>query len=133
LSPFSHGYGRGIKEKRTTKDSCIHPLTNPQENVLETSPRKLPRKGSEITKKGKLGRTQTSLEEPRQIIYTYHEGIQGLASARSSYPLTRSHHEALKLVLEIPSEKEEENSKTNELGAKRWLPSSHPLGYMEET
>jgi hypothetical protein len=28
------------------------------------------------------------------------------------YPLTRSHHEALKLVLEIPRAKEEENSKT---------------------
>jgi hypothetical protein len=25
--------------------------------------------------------------------------IKGLASARSSYPLTKSHHEALKLVL----------------------------------
>jgi vacuolar-type H+-ATPase subunit F/Vma7 len=34
------------------------------------------------------------------------------SSTRSSYPLTRSHHEALKLVLEIPREKEEENSKT---------------------
>jgi hypothetical protein len=31
--------------------------------------RKLPRKGSEKHKKGKPGRTQTSLEEPRRIIY----------------------------------------------------------------
>jgi hypothetical protein len=31
---------------------------------------------------------------------TYHERfIQGLASTRSSFPLTRSHHESLKLVL----------------------------------
>jgi hypothetical protein len=46
-SPFSHGFGRGIKGKRTTKDSFIHPPTNPQENDLEISPRKLPIKGSE--------------------------------------------------------------------------------------
>jgi hypothetical protein len=47
---------------------------NPQENGLEISPRKSPRKGSENHQKGKPGRTQTSLEEPRRIIYTYHEG-----------------------------------------------------------
>jgi hypothetical protein len=47
-----------------------------------------------------MERTPTSLEEPRRIFYTYHERfIQGLASARSSFPLTRSQHEALKLVL----------------------------------
>jgi hypothetical protein len=73
-SPFSHGFGRGIKGKKTTKGSCIHPPTNPQENGLETFLRKSPRKGSENHQKGKPGRTQTSLEEPRRIIYTYHEG-----------------------------------------------------------
>jgi hypothetical protein len=45
-------------------------------------------------------------------LYITKRFIQGLASAQSSYPLTRSHHEALKLVLEIPREKEEVNSKT---------------------
>jgi hypothetical protein len=63
-SPFSQGFGRGIKGKRITKGSCIHPPTNAQENVLEISPRKSPRKGSENHQKGKSGRTQTSLEEP---------------------------------------------------------------------
>jgi hypothetical protein len=91
-SLFSHGFGRGIKGKRTTRDSCIYPPTNCREKGLEIAPRKTPRKGFEIHQKGKPGRTQTSLEEPRRIIYTYHE--------------------ALKLVLEIPREKEEENSKT---------------------
>jgi hypothetical protein len=52
----------------------MHPPTNPQENVLEISPRKSPRKGSENHQKEKPGRTQTSLEEPCRIIYTYHEG-----------------------------------------------------------
>jgi hypothetical protein len=31
-------------------------------------------KALKITKKGKPGRAQTSLEEPRRIIYTYHDG-----------------------------------------------------------
>jgi hypothetical protein len=74
LSPFSPVFGRGIKGKRTTKGSCIYPPTNNREKSLEITPRKTPRKGSEIHKKGKLGRTQTGLEEPCQIIYTYHEG-----------------------------------------------------------
>jgi hypothetical protein len=47
---------------------------NPKEKGLKTASRKLPRKGSENHQKGKLGRTQTSLEEPCRIIYTYHEG-----------------------------------------------------------
>jgi hypothetical protein len=55
-SPFSHGFGRAIKGKRTTKGSCIHPPTNPQDNSLETSPRKSPRKGSENHQKRKTGK-----------------------------------------------------------------------------
>jgi hypothetical protein len=46
-SPFSHGFGRGIKRKRTTKGSCIYLPTDPQKNGLQISPRKSPRKGSE--------------------------------------------------------------------------------------
>jgi hypothetical protein len=56
------------------KGSCIHPPTNRREKCLEITPRKTSTKGSEIHQKGKLGRTQTSLEEPRRIIYAYHEG-----------------------------------------------------------
>jgi hypothetical protein len=72
-SPFAHGFGRGIKGKRTTKGSSIYPSLNHQEKGLDIIPRKSPRKGSENHQTGKLGRTQTSLEEPRRIIYTYHE------------------------------------------------------------
>jgi hypothetical protein len=64
LSPFAYGFGRGIKGKRTTKGSCIHPPPNPKEKGLEIAPRKSSRKGSENHQKGKSGRTQTSLEEP---------------------------------------------------------------------
>jgi hypothetical protein len=72
----------------------------PSKKRLQNLPTENPRKGSENHQKRKTGGTQSSLEKPRRIIYTYHESfIQGLASARSSFPLTRSHHEALKLVL----------------------------------
>jgi hypothetical protein len=74
-----------------------------QESLKETS-LKLPtgksKKRLRKSPKRKTGGTKSSLEEPRRIIYTYHERlIQGLAAARSSFPPTRSHHEALKLVL----------------------------------
>jgi hypothetical protein len=45
--------------KKTTSKSL-------QENRQEKAPK--------ITKKGKPRRTQTSIEEPRRIIYTYREG-----------------------------------------------------------
>jgi hypothetical protein len=73
-SPFSHGVGREIKGKRTTKVSCIHPPTNPQENGLEISPRKTPRKGSENHQKERTGTTHQSLEEPQRVIYTSQRG-----------------------------------------------------------
>jgi hypothetical protein len=77
-----------------------------------------------------MGRTQTSLEKPRRIIYTYHERyIQGLASARSSFPLTRSHHEALKLVLENPRKNRKGKiTRQNELGFQEIVAILSPLG-----
>jgi hypothetical protein len=42
--------------------------------MLQKFSTKIPRKGSENHQKVKTGRRQTSLEEPRRIIYTYHEG-----------------------------------------------------------
>jgi hypothetical protein len=74
---------------------------NPSKKHHLNFPAEIPRKDSENHQKGKTGRTQTSLEEPRRIVYITLRFVQGLASARSSFPLTRSHHEALKLVLEI--------------------------------
>jgi hypothetical protein len=74
-----------------------------QESLKETPPKlphENPSKGPENHRKEKTGEPQTSLEEPLQIIYRYQErSIQGLASAQSSFHLTRSHHEALKLVV----------------------------------
>jgi hypothetical protein len=69
-----HGFGRGIKGKRTTKGSHEFPPSNPQEQGPENTPRKPPREGSENHHKEQSGTTQQSLEEPRRIIYTYQEG-----------------------------------------------------------
>jgi hypothetical protein len=73
-SPFAHGFWRGIKEKRTTKGSCIHPPPNPQEKGPEIAPRKSPRMGFEHHQKERTGTTHQSLEEPRRIIYTSQRG-----------------------------------------------------------
>jgi hypothetical protein len=73
-SPLTHGFGRGIKGKRTTKVSHEFPPSNPQEQGSENTPRKTPRKGSENHHQEQPGTTQQSLEEPRRIIYTYQEG-----------------------------------------------------------
>jgi hypothetical protein len=73
-SPLTHGFGRGIKWKRTTKCSHIHPPPNPQEQGPENTPRKPPREGSENYHQEQTGTTQPSLEEPRRIIYTYQGG-----------------------------------------------------------
>jgi hypothetical protein len=74
LSPLTHRFERGIKGKRTTKGSHIHPPTNPQEQGPENTPRKPPREGSENHHQEQTGTTQPSLEEPRRIIYTYKGG-----------------------------------------------------------
>jgi hypothetical protein len=46
-SPLTHGFGRGIKGKRTMKGSHIFPPSNPHEQGPEKTPRKPPREGSE--------------------------------------------------------------------------------------
>jgi hypothetical protein len=73
-SPLTHGFGRGIKVKRTTKGSHIFPPSNPEEQDPENIPRKPPREGSENHHQEQPGTTQQSLEEPRRIIYTYQGG-----------------------------------------------------------
>jgi hypothetical protein len=70
-NPLTHGFGRGIKGKRTTKSSHEFPPSNPQEQGPENTPRKPPREGSENHHKKQPGITQQSLEEPLRITYTY--------------------------------------------------------------
>jgi hypothetical protein len=73
-SPFTHGFGRGIKGKRTTKGSHIYPPPNFQVKGPENTPRNSPREGSENHHKERTGTTHPSLEEPRRIIYTSQRG-----------------------------------------------------------
>jgi hypothetical protein len=98
--PFRRVCWIKITKQRGTRSSYMTSNKNPSRKHLQNFPTEIPRKGSENHQKGKTGGTQSSLEETCRIIYTYHvRFIQGLVSARSSFPLTRSHHEALKLVL----------------------------------
>jgi hypothetical protein len=73
-SPLTHGFGRGIKGKITTKGSHIHPPSNPQEQGPKNTPRNPPREGSENHHQEQTRTTQPSLEEPRRIIYAYQRG-----------------------------------------------------------
>jgi hypothetical protein len=73
-SPLTHGFGRGITSKTTTKGSHEFPPSNHQEQGPENTPRKPPRKGSENHHQEQPGTTRQSLEEPRRIIYTYQRG-----------------------------------------------------------
>jgi hypothetical protein len=73
-SPLTHGFGRGIEGKRTTKGSHEFPSSKPQEQGPENTLRKSPREGFENHHQEQPGATQQSLEEPRRIIYTYQEG-----------------------------------------------------------
>jgi hypothetical protein len=98
--PLTCGFGRGIKGKITTKVSHEILSSNPQEQGPENTPRKPPREGSKNHHQEQPGTTQQRREEPRRIIYTYNGGSYKVwLVARSSNPLTKSHHEALKLVL----------------------------------
>jgi hypothetical protein len=74
-SPLTHRFGRGVKGKRATEGSHEFPPSNPQEQGPKNKPRKPPREGSENHHQEQPGTTQQSLEEPRQIIYTYQGGL----------------------------------------------------------
>jgi hypothetical protein len=73
-SHLTHEFGRGIKGKRSTKGSHEFPPSNPQEQGPENTPIKPLREGSKNHHQEQPGTTQQSLEEPRQIIYTYQGG-----------------------------------------------------------
>jgi hypothetical protein len=98
--PFTHGFGRGITAQRSTKGSQKFTPSNPQEQGPENTPRESIREGSE----------NHHQEQPEQHIQTLRNHAESSIHAtkvhtRSSLSLdhptlsTRSHHEALKLVL----------------------------------
>jgi hypothetical protein len=107
-SPLTHGFGRGITTQRTTKSSQKFPPTNPQEQGPKTTQDNHQERAPKIT-------TKNNREQHIQTLRNHAESSIHATKVhtRSSLPpdhptlLTRSHHEALKLVLW----KSEENRK----------------------
>jgi hypothetical protein len=60
------------KEPRGVHAYIPHQI--PKRKALKSLQENRQEKAPKIAKKGKPGRAQISLEEPRRIIYTYHEG-----------------------------------------------------------
>jgi hypothetical protein len=99
-SPFTHGFGWGITAQRTTKGSHKFPPSNPQEKSPENNPRKHQERAPKITTKNNREQHNKALK------YHAESSIHATkVHTRSSLPpdhptlSTRSHHEALKLVL----------------------------------
>jgi hypothetical protein len=73
LKPFQRVCWSKITKQGGTRSSYVTSNKNPLKKHSQNFSTEIPRKGYENHQKGKTGRTQTSLEEPRRIIYTYHE------------------------------------------------------------
>jgi hypothetical protein len=73
-SPFLTDLRGESKRKEPRRFHAYIPQQIPKRMASKSLQENRQEKAPKITKKGKPGRTQTSLEEPRRIIYTYHEG-----------------------------------------------------------
>jgi predicted secreted protein len=104
--------GGESKGKEPRRVHAYIPQQIPKRKASKTLRENCQEKAPKITKKENREELKQDLRNHAESSIHTMRFIQGLASARSSYPLTRSHHEALKLVLEIPREKEGENRKT---------------------
>jgi hypothetical protein len=83
----------------------MHPSPNPKEKGLKSTTRNSPRKRLQKSPKNeKWERDHQALRNHAESSILPRRFIQGLACLPSSIPLSRSHHEALKLVLEISKE-----------------------------
>jgi hypothetical protein len=99
-SPFTHGFGRGITAQRTTKSSHKFPPSIAQEKGPENNPKKHQERAPKIT-------TKNNWEQDIQTLRNHAESSIHATKVhtRSTLPpdhptlSTRSHHEALKLVL----------------------------------
>jgi hypothetical protein len=112
-SSFAHGFGRGIKGKRTTKGSCIHPPPNPKETGLEIAPRKSPREGSENHQKMNGNNTSKPGGTTSNHLYTTKRFIQGLACHLIIFPSIKiSQRSSQASPIEILGEIGRENRET---------------------
>jgi hypothetical protein len=99
-SPLTHRFGRGITVQRTTKGSHKFPPSNPKRKVPKTTQEKHQERALKIT-------TKNNREQHNKALRNHAESSMHATKVhiRSSLPpdhptlSTRSHHEALKLVL----------------------------------
>jgi hypothetical protein len=63
-----------ISKERGTRSSYVTSNKNPLKKHPQNFPTEISRKDPENNQKGRTGGTQSSLEEPRRIIYTYQSG-----------------------------------------------------------
>jgi hypothetical protein len=86
------------------KGSCIYPQQIPNRKASKSLRENRQEKAPKITKKENREKLKQALRNHiKSSIHTMNVHTRS-SFCRSSYPLTRSHHEALKLVLEIPKE-----------------------------
>jgi hypothetical protein len=74
IEVVSEGLFIKITKQRGTWSSYVTSNKNPSKKHHQILPTENPRKRLRKSPKRKNGGTQTSLEEPRRIIYTNHEG-----------------------------------------------------------
>jgi hypothetical protein len=99
-SPLTHRFGRGITAQRTTKGSHKFPHQNPKSKVLKTPREKHQERATKITtKNNREQHIQTSRNHAESSIHP--TKVHTRSSLPPDHPTlsTRSHHEALKLVL----------------------------------
>jgi hypothetical protein len=98
---FEESRSSTIRHKALTHDPLKEIQRETPSNQRIEGRTKIPRKGSENHRKRDTGGATRTLEESRETFYTHHERfIQGLTFLLNIHPsLSRSHHEALKLVL----------------------------------
>jgi hypothetical protein len=72
--PFRRVCWIKVTKQRGTRSSYVTSNKNPSKKRPQIFPTENPRKDPENHQKGKTGATHPSLEEPRQIIYTYQRG-----------------------------------------------------------
>jgi hypothetical protein len=129
LSPLTHGFGRGIKGKRTTKGSHEFLPSNHQEQGPENTLRKPPREGSENHHQEQPGTTQQTLRNHAEsCIHT--KEVHTRSSLPPDHP-TLSQDLTMKLSSYSygnPKKIGRENRKTNELGFQELAAILSPLG-----
>jgi hypothetical protein len=84
-SPFAHGFGRGIKGKRTTKGSSIHPHQIPERKASKSLQENFQKRAPKITKNEKRERhIQTLRNHAESSIHT--KEVHAMSSLPPEHP-----------------------------------------------